>query len=565
MRGRGVRIEQLEPASGTSGDFEIQQITDFTGDTFFVRPPATTEQHVVYRADSPGGPIYPNLFLHDLSTGHTRQITDFSGTYSLGDPAISDGKVAYMASPSGLTPVNVFVYDVASQRTTQITDFGPVVNQLNPTTPGISGDLVAYHADYPHGGPLYPNLSVYNLTTGQTTQITDFSGTYTLSDPTVCDGQVAYMADPPGSTRLNVYVYDVATGATTAVTNNTTLFTVQQTTTPSISGGTVAFRFENPPPTGKADIFVATRDIVPPSADVEDVAPDPRTTSVAEIIIAFDEPVTGFAVDDLTLTRDGSSNLLTASQTLTTSDQQTWTLANLAPITGLPGNYQLTLTASGSGIVDQSGNPLAADAVDSWATVEPLRVVNITLNDGQAQRSNVASMTIQLNQAANLQELIDSGAILDAVQLHGLTNQPGPVGLATSRFSWAAATTTLSIDLTSDGFGGSERTILPDDDYELRIVVSYVLHSVVPGATLEDNDGQNDGIYRFAFHRLAGDFDGDRNVGQGDYGFWFDGSVRFGATVGENGYDHAYDFDDDGRISSRDYYYWLLGMFGNNL
>ena len=58
----------------------------------------------------------------------------------------------------------------------------------------------------------------------------------------------------------------------------------------------------------------------------------------------------------------------------------------------------------------------------------------------------------------------------------------------------------------------------------------------------------------------SGDFNGDGEVDRVDRMLWFDRSlVRFGARVGESGYNFAFDFDGDGIISSRDYYAWLRG------
>ena len=108
----------------------------------------------------------------------------------------------------------------------------------------------------------------------------------------------------------------------------------------------------------------------PLTADIMDVTPDPRTSAVSTIPIVFSEPVYGFDLADLSLTRNGTNVALTAA-TLTTTDNMTWTLGNLGGLTGtLVGatttNYVVTLTAAGSGISDAAGNALAANATDAW-------------------------------------------------------------------------------------------------------------------------------------------------------------------------------------------------------
>ena len=82
-----------------------------------------------------------------------------------------------------------------------------------------------------------------------------------------------------------------------------------------------------------------------PTVDITDVTPDPRGTSVSSISIVFSEAVVDFDLADLSLTHNAGSNLLTGSQTLTTSDNITWTLGNLSTITSADGTYVLNLTA----------------------------------------------------------------------------------------------------------------------------------------------------------------------------------------------------------------------------
>ena len=89
-------------------------------------------------------------------------------------------------------------------------------------------------------------------------------------------------------------------------------------------------------------------DATDPTADVVDVSPDPRDGGVDSVSIRFSEAVTGLDLADLHLGRDGGANLLTAAQTLGSSDGGvTWVLGNLSGLTGAPGTYTLTLTAAG--------------------------------------------------------------------------------------------------------------------------------------------------------------------------------------------------------------------------
>ncbi len=118
---------------------------------------------------------------------------------------------------------------------------------------------------------------------------------------------------------------------------------------------------------GATQTFVV--DSTPPIVDIVDVSPDPRHSSIEELLIVFSEAVDRFDLTDLQLTRGGGANLLSDDQTLTTTDRITWTLANLHPLTHLQGDYELTLTAAGSEIQDGAGNALATDASDDWTFI----------------------------------------------------------------------------------------------------------------------------------------------------------------------------------------------------
>jgi hypothetical protein len=104
------------------------------------------------------------------------------------------------------------------------------------------------------------------------------------------------------------------------------------------------------------------------TADVMDVTPDPRVGPVDSMTIAFSEPVTGFDLSDLSLSRDGGgANLLTGAQTLTSSDGgQTWVLGNLGSLTFLSSEYTLHLLAGGSDIAGGGSRLLTADASDTF-------------------------------------------------------------------------------------------------------------------------------------------------------------------------------------------------------
>jgi hypothetical protein len=102
------------------------------------------------------------------------------------------------------------------------------------------------------------------------------------------------------------------------------------------------------------------------------VGGSPRTTPVNSMTITFSRAVTGFTLANLRLTTGGGANLLTGSQTLTTSDNVTWTLGNLAGLTDPTHRVAaFTLTLLPAGITDLSGTPLAVGAAGSFVVYDP--------------------------------------------------------------------------------------------------------------------------------------------------------------------------------------------------
>ncbi len=188
--------------------------------------------------------------------------------------------------------------------------------------------------------------------------------------------------------------------------------------------------------------------ITGPTADIVDVIPSPRNTPVASVEIVFSEPVFGFDLSDLVLDKsnDGLGNLLTGAQTLTTSDNQTFTLNNLALATGTDGTYTLSLNASNSFITDTLGNPLTTDAVEVWIQTgvivdnlpPTVDVIDVTPDP---RTTPVNSINIQFSEPVTGFDLSD--LILDRVGSGSGNLLPGNASL----------TTTDNVNYTLGGLG----------------------------------------------------------------------------------------------------------------
>ena len=223
----------------------------------------------------------------------------------------------------------------------------------------------------------------------------------------------------------------------------------------------------------------------------------------------------------------------------------------------IPGTYSARLTVTD----DDGGSQTKTFTVNVLA---PAQATAFVVNAGAAQRSSLSELAVSFDQSLDFPALIASGAIVDAAQVVTTTGTPTVINLTPQHYAWNDAANHLAIDLTIDGFSGSLATLLADGRYELRLNAPMIQNAA--GSPLADNDGTPDGVVRFAFHRLEGDFDGDAQVALSDRASWFNPAVVvIGAQTGQVGYNAAFDYDGDGIISSRDYYYWLRRLFGRRL
>jgi autotransporter-associated beta strand protein len=186
-------------------------------------------------------------------------------------------------------------------------------------------------------------------------------------------------------------------------------------------------------------------DAAPPIATITPVAPNPRNAPVGQIQIVFNEPVSGVTLGSFSLTANGGPNLLTASQSLTTSDYMTYTLGNLAPLTNTEAAYTLTLAAS-QNILDSTGGYLASGATAAFVVdmtpptvaITPVNPNPSTAPIGQMQivfsepvtSVRLAALSLSHNNGPNLltsaQTLTTSdNRTFTLGNLGGITNVPG--------------------------------------------------------------------------------------------------------------------------------------------
>ncbi|MGA2068682.1 MAG: lamin tail domain-containing protein, partial [Thermoguttaceae bacterium] len=148
-----------------------------------------------------------------------------------------------------------------------------------------------------------------------------------------------------------------------------------------------------------------------PTASVSALSPNPRNTPVSSVPITFSEPVNGFGQANLQLTLDGISLSLDGT-TLTTSNNQTWTLGNLGGLTAAQGTYVLSVSPAGWGVADNYGNPLTASTATTWVmdTTPPTAIVTTAPPTINAAGAGSSSTTLTVTYA-------DSGSGINPASL----------------------------------------------------------------------------------------------------------------------------------------------------
>jgi hypothetical protein len=171
------------------------------------------------------------------------------------------------------------------------------------------------------------------------------------------------------------------------------------------------------------------------SISVDNVAPSayfspittPTFTSINIIQINFSEPTIGFNISDLTIACNGT-NVNLNGISLSTLNPYTFTINNLAVANSNDGTYVLTLNASGSGIVDNAGNSIIANANLTWTYTAPLQpsiptgdVIPPSVTMGSVPsigRSGLPQLTITFSESVTGLDMTDilltrSGTVVD--------------------------------------------------------------------------------------------------------------------------------------------------------
>ncbi len=271
-------------------------------------------------------------------------------------------------------------------------------------------------------------------------------------------------------------------------------------------------------------------DMLNPAVTINLASGQASPTSVSPInyTVVFSESVADFISTDVTLS--GTAGATTA---VVTGNGVTYNVA----VSGMTAGGTVTATIMAGTVHDAVGNAnTASTSTNNTATYNNLPTVeSVAINDGNAQRSKIDSITVTFSQTMT----IGSGAF--AVTKTDSGGAAVNVAVATSVVGGkTVATLTFSGSLT-------QYSSLVDGSYLLTIYGNSIYNGA--GTYLDgDGNGTAGGNYTDAFFRKFGDANGDGLVNGADL------AVFQTTYLKPSNYLWYFDFDGDGDVDNVDAY-----------
>lgn len=229
-----------------------------------------------------------------------------------------------------------------------------------------------------------------------------------------------------------------------------------------------------------------------PTAVVGPVAPNPRNTAVSSVPVTFSESVTGVDLADFNLTRDGSPVTLTSATV--TGAGTSWTVGGLAGLTATNGTYVLTLTALGSGIQDAGGNPMAANASDTWVMDVTPPTATMAAVAPDPRSTAVPSVAVTFSESVTGVDIADFSLTRDAapVTLAGASVTGSGISWTVTGLAASTGTNgTYVLTLTALG-SGIQDTVT--NALAANASVTWVMDTVPPTATMASTTTDPTGV-----------------------------------------------------------------------
>lgn len=251
-----------------------------------------------------GSPIYENI-LHFLDYNANPGETTYTVIYTSGGATVTD--IIDVTPDPRSTAVNAIIVEFSEPIKANTFNYNDLILTLNNGTNLIT-----------------PNISIIPLSTTRyqitgLETLTNTDGDYQL---TVDATQIADLDGKLGSGSLSETWIKTATGNT-----------------------------DNTPPT---------------ITNIQHLQLDPRNIPVSSLDVNLSESIdlSTFTWEDITLTRNGSSNLINNTVTINAINDTTYRINGLSNLTQTEGNY--ILTVNGNAIKDLSGNLGTGSASETW-------------------------------------------------------------------------------------------------------------------------------------------------------------------------------------------------------
>jgi hypothetical protein len=163
--------------------------------------------------------------------------------------------------------------------------------------------------------------------------------------------------------------------------------------------------------------------------DIVDLLADPRNQAVSSLTVTFSEKIdlSTFTWSDITLTRNGGTNLITNGVTVTGINDTTYRINGLTALTLADGTY--ILSVNGSGIQDLSGNAGTGTPSETWVmdTTAPAAPSNINVGNTLTVANTLQLLTTSGQTRINTTNPTVSGQLgetgLKVFLFDGTTNQ----------------------------------------------------------------------------------------------------------------------------------------------
>jgi CARDB/Divergent InlB B-repeat domain/Bacterial Ig-like domain len=132
---------------------------------------------------------------------------------------------------------------------------------------------------------------------------------------------------------------------------------------------------------------------------LQPITTNPRNIVVQSLNVTFSEPIdpTTFDYNDISLTLDGGSNLVTSAVEVVPLSSTNFMITNISSVQGYAGTY--TLTVNAGGVADLAGNPGSGSTNESWQMIletppPPTNLVitpdlGISSSDGLTSTNNI--------------------------------------------------------------------------------------------------------------------------------------------------------------------------------